>query len=115
MGDHLDVDPAALEAFAKTSDGRRRSFDQLRRQVDQAHVASDSFGRIPGIGHRIYQAYDQHVRECADGVSSAAEAMAAIASGVRGTVATYRKADSTTEDATRAVQNSMGDISIRGT
>jgi hypothetical protein len=114
MSDHLLVEPAALEAFAKTSDERRHSFDRLRTQVDQAHVSSDSFGRIPGIGERVYQAYDEHVQGCADGVSSAAEAMAAIASAMRATVNTYRKAESTNEDAARTIESGMGDISIRG-
>jgi hypothetical protein len=114
VGDHLLVETAALEAYAKTSDARRHSFDRLRTQVDQAHVSSDSFGRIPGIGERVYQAYDRHAQRCADGVSSAAEAMAAIASAMRATVSTYHKSESTTEDAARAVESGMSDIRIRG-
>lgn len=114
MGDHLLVEPEKLEAFAKTSDERRHAFDRLRTQVDEAHVSDDSFGRIPGIGERVYQSYDRHVQKCADGVSSAAEAMAAIASAMRDTVNTYRKAESTNEDAARTVQSGLGDVHIRG-
>jgi hypothetical protein len=114
VGDHLLVETTALEAYAKTSDDRRHSFDRLRTQVDQAHVSSDSFGLIPGIGPRIYQAYNDHVQQCADGVSSAAEAMAAIASAMRATVSTYRKSENANEDAARTVESGIGDISIRG-
>lgn len=114
MSDHLLVETDALETYAKTSDNRRHAFDQLRAQVDQAHVSSDSFGRIPGIGERVYQAYDQHVQQCADGITSAAEAMAAIASAMRDTVNTYRTAESTNEDAARTIESGLRDVSIRG-
>jgi hypothetical protein len=47
------------------------------------------------------------VRACEDGISSAAEAMAAIASGVRSVIVN-------TDHANEAVQESLANIDIRG-
>jgi hypothetical protein len=87
--DSFQVDPEALEAFAKTSDDRQKAFDDLLTAMTIARVEEDAFGRIPGIGARIYAAYDEHVQACEEGVASAAEAMALISSGVRGTALNY--------------------------
>ena len=103
----MKIDAAALEAFAKASDRRRHDFDQVRKQADQTRVDRESFGRIPGIGSRVYGAYDEHVRACEDGISSAGEAMAAIASGVRAVILN-------TENANEAVIESLRGIDIRG-
>jgi hypothetical protein len=103
----MKIDAAALEAFAKSSDRRRDDFDKVRTQADQTRVDRESFGRIPGIGGRVYGAYDEHTRACEDGISSAAEAMAAIASGVRAVIVN-------TDTANEAIQESLRDIHIRG-
>jgi hypothetical protein len=103
----MKVDAAALEAFAKSSDRRRGEYDGVRTQADQTRVDRESFGRIPGIGSRVYSAYDEHVRACEEGISSAAEAMAAIASGVRAVILN-------TDKANEAIEESLGDIDIRG-
>ena len=103
----MKIDAAALETFAKASDRRRQAFDQVRRQADQTRVDQESFGRIPGIGARVYAAYDEHVRACEDGISSAGEAMAAIASGVRAVILN-------TDKANEAVEESLRGIDIRG-
>jgi hypothetical protein len=103
----MKVDKAALEAFAKSSDRRRQDFDQVKTQANETRVDKESFGRIPGIASRVYGAYDEHVRACEEGISSAGEAMAAIASGVRAVIVN-------TDNANEAVQESLRGIDIRG-
>jgi hypothetical protein len=103
----VKIDAAALEAFAKSSDQRRGDFDKVRTQADQARVDKESFGRIPGIASRVYGAYDEHVRACEEGISSAAEAMAAIASGVRSVIVNI-------DNANEAIQESLSDVHIQG-
>jgi hypothetical protein len=103
----MKVDAAALEAFAKSSDRRRGEFDKIKAQADQTRVDREAFGKIPGIGSRVYSAYDEHTRACEDGIASAAEAMAAIASGVRAVI-------TNTHNANEAIQESLHDVDIRG-
>ncbi|HEX6470250.1 MAG TPA: hypothetical protein VF069_14225 [Streptosporangiaceae bacterium] len=103
----MKIDPHALEAFAKSSDRRREEYDRVRATADQTRVDKDSFGQIPGIAARVYSAYDEHVRGCEEGISSAAEAMGAIASGVRSVI-------TNTDHANEAVQDSLRGIKIRG-
>jgi hypothetical protein len=107
LADEMKVDAAALEAFAKSSDRRRGDFDRVKTQADGTRVDRESFGKIPGIGARVYNAYDEHVRACEDGIASAAEAMAGIASGVRAVIVN-------TDRANEAVQESLRGIQIRG-
>jgi hypothetical protein len=103
----MKVDAAALEAFAKSSDRRRGEFDRVKSKTDETRVDRESFGKIPGIGSRVYEAYDEHVRACEDGIASAAEAMAGIASGVRAVIVN-------TDRANEAVKESLRGIQIRG-
>ena len=103
----IKVDARVLEKFARTSDARRKDFDGVKKGADQVRVAEDSFGKIPGIGHRVYSAYDEHVKACEDGIASAAEAMAAIASGVRSVI-------TNTDGANEAIEDSLAGIEIRG-
>jgi hypothetical protein len=103
----MKIDAAELEAFAKTSDRRRGDFDRVKGRADQTRVDREAFGKIPGIGARVYSAYDEHTRACEDGIASAAEAMASIASGVRAVI-------TNTANANEAIQESLGDIQIRG-
>ncbi len=103
----MKIDAAALEAFAKSSDRRRGQYDQVKTQADQTRVDREAFGKIPGIGARVYSAYDEHTRACEDGIASAAEAMAAIASGVRAVI-------TNTDNANEAVQESLNGVQIRG-
>jgi hypothetical protein len=105
--DEMTVDAATLEAFARSSDRRRGDFDRVQTRADQTRVDRESFGKIPGIGARVYGAYDEHVRACEDGIASAAEAMAAIASGVRAAIVNVERAD-------EAIQESLRGIGIRG-
>jgi hypothetical protein len=107
LADEMKVDAAALEAFAKSSDRRRGEFDRVKARADETRVDRESFGKIPGIGSRVYSAYDEHVRACEDGIASAAEAMAGIASGVRAVIVN-------TDQANEAVQESLRGIRIRG-
>ena len=103
----MHVHSGALETFARSSDGRRGEFDGIKTKAAQTRVGRESFGKIPCIGARVYSAYDEHVRACEDGIASAAEAMAAIASGVRAVI-------TNTDNANEAIMESLKNIQIRG-
>src|SRR5262249_14187196 len=81
--------------------------DRVTSTATGARVGRESFGKIPGIGARVYKAYDEHVRACEDGIASAAEAMAAIASGVRAVI-------TNTGNTNEAIKESLKNIEIRG-
>jgi hypothetical protein len=103
----MKIDTAELETFAKSSDRRRGDYDRIKAQAAQIRVDRDAFGKIPGIGARVYSAYDEHTRDCEDGIASAAEAMASIASGVRAVI-------TNTDNANEAVNDSLRGVGIRG-
>ena len=113
MGE-FTVDPPVLEQFANTSMDRRDGFDQLLAAMSRARVPADSFGHIPGIGSRVFTAYDQFVSGCADGIASAAEAMASIAAAVRGVVNEYMASDRSSADSMTAIEADLGQVEIRG-
>jgi hypothetical protein len=98
------VEPPALERFAASSVDRQGDLADLRGRMQEVHVPRDSFGHIPGIGGRVYDAYDEFVSGCADSVASAAETMASIASAVRGVVHAYLTSDHAAEDSMNAVE-----------
>jgi hypothetical protein len=114
MGEEFTVEPAVLEQFAKTSLERRDSFDELHAAMARTHVPADSFGHIPGIGSRVYATYDQFVSGCADGIASAAEAMASVAAAVRGVVTEYATSDRSAADSMTIVRDGLGQVDIRG-
>jgi hypothetical protein len=108
------VDPPAMEAFAGTCDARAAAFDEVRTNMEAAHVPRESFGRIPGIGERISRAYEQHVQACTEGIASATEAMTAVAGGVRAVAANYHGVDSASRDGLAALHRQIDDVAIRG-
>jgi hypothetical protein len=93
MSDHLRADPASLERFAGRSSGREHDFTSLRAQMDAVHLQRGAFGHIPGIGDRIYHAYQELVDGCETTTSSMASAMGWLALGVRGTAQAYQGSD----------------------
>lgn len=108
------VEPQALERFATTSDARGDAFNNVGAAMAAAAVPRDSFGRIPGIGERIFEAYQKHVQACTDGIASAAEAMASIASGVRGMADNYHDTDSASHDHMKALHGQLDAASMGG-
>jgi 2-keto-3-deoxy-6-phosphogluconate aldolase len=110
----LYVEGQALGVFAKTSDHRRTDFDHAHTKANQIKVGRDSFGRIPGIGSKVHNAYNEHQQACSEGIGSAAEAMAAIAAGVRAVMLNYAGAEGAISDDVNTVKQTMGDVTIRG-
>jgi hypothetical protein len=93
MSEHLQAEAACLERFAGRSSDRERDFTALRAQLDAVHLDRGAFGHIPGIGDRIYHAYQQLVDDCETATTSMASAMGWLALGVRGTAQAYRGSD----------------------
>jgi hypothetical protein len=108
------IEPQALERFAASSMNRHHDFGDLRTRMDRVHVPREGFGYIPGIGDRVYEAYDEFVRGCAESVASAAESMAEIAAAVRGVVTAYVTSDQARHDSARSIGNDLRDVDIRG-
>lgn len=93
MADEFEVDPPALERFAGRSADRERQFTSLRSEMDAVHLDRDAFGHIPGIGDRIYSAYQEFVDGCESATTEMASSMGWIALGVRGTAQAYEGSD----------------------
>ena len=60
------VDPPALEQFAGTSMNRQHDFDNLHSTIQGISVPRDAFGYVPGIGGRVFDAYQEFVHGCTD-------------------------------------------------
>jgi hypothetical protein len=110
----FSVEPQALEQFAASSMNRQHDFGDLRARMNSVHVPREGFGYVPGIGNRVYEAYDQFVEGCADSISSAAESMAEIAAAVRGVVTAYVISDQAAHDSQQTIDNDLRDVNIRG-
>lgn len=87
----LDTD--ALVDFAKQCERHGGEMERLAQGLQQAHIGRDSFGHIPSVGSKIYQAYDEHVEQCEQAAVSAGSAVHSIAANVALTAATYLQAE----------------------
>ena len=93
MTDHVHVEGPALERFAGRSADREQDFTTLRGQMDAVHLDRGAFGYIPGIGEKIYSAYQEFVEGCESSTTSMASAMGWLALGTRGTAQAYGASD----------------------
>src|SRR4051794_9502 len=98
MSDHVRVDAPSLERFAVGSSDREQELTSLRGQMDAVHLGRDAFGHIPGIGAKIYGAYQEFVDGCESATTSMASAMDWLALGVRGTAQAYQGSDHAAAD-----------------
>jgi len=112
--DQFQVEPTALETFASTAMSRNHAFDQLRTQMTGLELPRDAFGYIPGIGGRVYNAYEDFTHQTTDSLASAAESMAQIAAAVRGVVVAYQNTDNAPQTAYSVIESDLGSIDIRG-
>lgn len=110
----FSVEPERLETFARTSDARKTDFAELRGEMHQIRVGRDSFGHIPFIGSKIYEAYDEHVAACEEAVTSAMGAMSAVASGVRAVAAAYSGGDAAMGEDLNVWQRAIEGVEIGG-
>ena len=108
------VDPPALEQFAAASTDRGHEFDDLHTRMRGLRLPRDSFGYIPGIGGRVYDAYDEFSHGCTDAIASAAESMASIATAVRGVATAYLGTDQAAHDRQATIEADLDGIDIRG-
>jgi hypothetical protein len=108
------VDPPALENFADTSVRRGQAFDALRDQMRAMELPRDAFGYIPGVGGRVYDAYDEFTHNIADSLASCAETMTSISSVVRGAVLAYEGADDAPAETYSVIESELGNADIRG-
>ena len=110
----VEADLPALERFARISTDRQSEFEHLRARMDGVRVPREGFGYIPGIGNRVYAAYDEFVHGCADSLSSAAETMESVAEAVRDTADAYRGSDESSQTALGQIEFGMAGTDIRG-
>src|SRR5919205_1181680 len=108
--DQFHVEPQYLEQFASTSMHRNQAFDTLRSQMTSVQVSRDAFGHIPGIGGRVYNAYEDFTHQTTDSLASAAESMAQIASAVRGVIVAYQNTDAAPDAAYRNFESTIDGI-----
>jgi hypothetical protein len=94
----------ALETFAQTSQQRAAAFGQCLAEARQITLSPDAFGHLPGVGARVYQAYDGYAGGCQAGIGQSAAAMSQIQRGINTTIADYQRADTAAEDSAAAVE-----------
>lgn len=85
MSDEVKIDAPALERYAAGSSARQQDLTGLRARMDGAHLQRGAFGYIPGIGDRVYGAYQEFVDGCETATQFMANMMGSIATGVRNT------------------------------
>ena len=98
MSDHVQVDAPSLERFAGRSSDREQQFSSLRGEMGAVHLDRGAFGYIPGIGEKVYSAYQEFVDGCESATTSMASAMGWLARGVRGTAQAYTASDQAAAD-----------------
>ncbi len=107
MGD-LSVDGDALRQFATGSSNRRQEIDEIRGRMAGVQLPRNSFGYIPGIGNRVYAAYQEFASGCADSIASAAETMDSIAAAMRDVADGYQTTDQAAGDGVTAAGTGLG-------
>lgn len=114
MSEEIHIEPDVLEDFARSSDRRCGQYGQVRQQITQVRVGRESFGKIPWISSKVYNAYDEHVSGCEDGLNSAYAAMSAIAGGVRKVISSYEKSEEASKDDSHVIERALKNTDIRG-
>lgn len=89
---NLDVEPEALEAFAKASEGRAERFGELQAAFLDARVARHAFGVMPA-SFSLAATYEEYFEACLEGLREGVAVMAAIAEGIAEEAAAYRGTD----------------------
>lgn len=79
--DGFTVDPAALDAFAKTSYGRADDFEEVRGQLRAGAVGRSSFGIMPA-SFTLYDQYETCLDECLQALADGAEMMELIGDAI---------------------------------
>jgi hypothetical protein len=111
MGD-VQADLPAMQRFAQGSVGREDEFNQLRLRMDDVRVPREAFGYIPGIGSRVYEAYDEFVDGCAAAIWAAGDVMAAIGEAVQDTAVAYRESDDRGAAALGQIEFGMAGLNV---
>jgi hypothetical protein len=101
--DGFVVHPEALKEFGHTSQQRGHDFQHCYNEAKTLTVDADAFGHLPIISDRVREAYDSHVQTCQTAILAAASTMFKVSKEISVTVANYKKADTTVEDALSAV------------
>lgn len=85
--------PDVLLSFAERAESISDSIDGFATRLDNARVARDAFGRMPFIGERIHEAYEEHVDGTKLGVSEAQTALQGAAAGAAMSAAEWLQAE----------------------
>mgnify|MGYP004494877481 CR=1 FL=1 len=93
MSDGVRADIPAMEKFAATSDDRADAFINQRTMMNVVRLAPGDFGYIPGIGHRVHEAYGDYVDGINGALGSMADVMNALADAVKDAAVAYRETD----------------------
>lgn len=93
----FEVNPEALDAFAKTSRGRADTFEDLLARVRDGEVDRKAFGIMPAA-FSLYDRYEAFLADCMEGLKDGAAAMEAIAEAVDDTAQEYSTLDQETHN-----------------
>jgi uncharacterized protein YukE len=89
----IEVDPDALDDHAKRWDDKAESASGWNPVLRSAELGRESFGYIPGIGNRVWDAYEQLRNVCQQVTTDAVDVMSAVGDGLRKTAENHRQVE----------------------
>lgn len=89
----FDVDPDVLDEYAVRWDDTAVNASTWNPMLQSAELGRESFGYIPGIGNRVWDAYEQLRDLCQQLTLDTVEAMSSVGEGLRATANNHRKAE----------------------
>lgn len=110
----IHVEPDALEKLAAATTDRAEIMAELKNKLQAMQVPRASFGFIPGIGDRVFTAYDEFVDNLRDSLWEAKSSMNEIADTLKLVADQYRVADRHTADYLGSIYNATADAGISG-
>jgi len=111
MGDKIQVEVPAIDAFSKTSDKRGERFDAIMKTLEEAKVGRESFGKMPSSGD-IFAQYEERVSASMDDLKECAEGMRDISESLQHTIQDYRGVDGGVANIMKQVMETMSGINI---
>jgi hypothetical protein len=86
----IEVDPDVLDDHAARWDIMAETASNWNPMLRSAELGRESFGYIPGIGNRVWDAYEQLRDICQQVTLGAVEAMSSVGEGLRSTAENHR-------------------------
>jgi hypothetical protein len=100
----IEVDPDVLDDYAARWDTMAETASGWNPVLQAAELGRESFGYIPGIGNRVWDAYEQLRDVCQQVTLGAVEAMSSVGDGLRSTAENHRKVEELIQAGTTRIE-----------